>query len=256
MRPVSLFGSELRRAREELGWSRDKLAEEINFSASLVEKVETGTKPPSVAFTREADRVLGTEGLLGRIREHLLTQEGLPEWFRSWYEIEQEAAAIWWYELLLIPGLLQSEDYAHALLGGDESKVSARLERQEILTRESPPPPELVMLVDERALRYPMAGPQAMRAQLEHIMTVAERYVVQVVPIACGTHLHLDGSFGIGVVDGREYVYVDTPARGFVLDSPDVLSSMKRRWDLIRAEALPRRQSTELIREVAEQWTT
>ncbi|SNR61960.1 Helix-turn-helix domain-containing protein [Haloechinothrix alba] len=253
---MSLFASELRRAREGFGWSREKLAEEINFSTSLIEKVECGNKAPSQAFAEGVDRALATDGLLGRIRDHLLTQAGLPEWFRSWYDIEQEATAIWWYELLLVPGLLQAEGYAHELLNGDESKLAARMERQQILTRATPSPPELVVLLDERALRYPMTDPQGMRAQLERIEAVAESFVVQVVPIDCGTHLHLDGSFGMAVLDGREYVYVDTPARGFVLDSPDVISAMKRRWDLIRAEALPRRQSAELIREVAEQWTS
>src|SRR5690606_5248552 len=111
-----------------------------------------------------------------------------------------------------------------------------------------------VALIDERALRYPVGGPDVMAKQLEHLIDLADKLVMQVVPANCGTYVHLDGSFIIATVDGREYVYVDTPTKGILLSDQNVVSQTKERWDLIRAEALSRRQTVEFIREVAEEW--
>src|SRR5262249_55402594 len=116
-------------------------------------------------------------------------------------------------------------------------------------------PPALVTLIDERALRHPVGDNSVMLGQMQRLAEVAKRFVVQVIPLSATTYLHLDGAFMVAAVDGREVVYVDTPARGFVIDSQEIVSQIKRRWDLIRAEALPRRQSVEFIQEVAEQWT-
>jgi hypothetical protein len=77
---------------------------------------------------------------------------------------------------------------------------------------------------------------------------------VQVVPYGADTYLGIDGSFWLAAVDGREYVYVHTPARGFVLDGAEIVSDVRRRWDVLRGEALPARQSRELIMRVAETW--
>lgn len=76
---------------------------------------------------------------------------------------------------------------------------------------------------------------------------------MQILPVDTDTHLWVDGSFELATIDGREVVYVDTPARGFVLNDAQVLSDMRSRWDALRGEALPQRQSQQLIMEVAEQ---
>lgn len=77
---------------------------------------------------------------------------------------------------------------------------------------------------------------------------------MQVLPHGAESYLGVDGSFELATVDGRECVYVHTPARGFVLDDPAIISAVKNRWDILRGEALPMRQSRELIIKVAEEW--
>src|SRR5690606_39340074 len=111
-------------------------------------------------------------------------------------------------------------------------------------------------LIDQRALRYPVGGPDVMAKQVEYLIDLTDRFVIQIVPADCDTYLHLDGSFGIATVDGREYAYADSPVRGLLLNDPGVLSRTKERWDLIRAEALSRRQTIAFMREVAEEWNS
>ena len=247
-----LFASEMRRAREEAGLTREQLAEAAAFSVSLIEKVETGQRGPSEQFASVMDDVLKTNGLLSRIRRHALTHDATPEWLRSWFDVEQQATRIMSFELSLVPGLLQTEEYAETLLQGNEAKLAARVERQSILERDI----TYVALIDQRALRYPVGGPDVMAKQIEYLIGLTDRFVIQIVPADCGTYLHLDGSFSIATVDGREYAYADSPVRGLLLHDPEVLSRTKERWDLIRAEALSRRQTIEFMQEVAEEWNS
>lgn len=250
---ADFFGSELRCARTAAGMTQEQLAQAITYSPSLVAMVENGKRAPSRDFAKRCDTEFQTDGLFERILDNLIAKDVTPEWFRPWVMIEQEATSLWLFHALAIPGLFQTEAYARAQLQDDDGKTAARMERQEILKRAKPP--ALVALLDERVLRYAVGDNAVMREQMQRLIEAAERFVVQVIPADCGTYLHLDGSFEMAAVDGREVVFVDTPARGFVIDSYEIVSETKHRWDLIRAEALPRRQSVEFIQKVADQWT-
>lgn len=249
---MRFFGSELRRAREAVGRTQKQLAEAVHYSESKVGAVERGEQLASPAFVQRADEFLKTDGLLTRIRDQLLAVAAAPEWFRPWVDYEREASEIGWFEPLLVPGLLQTEDYARVLLEDGspdqaESLLAARLERQRVLDRAS-----VVAIIDESVLRRQVGDPDVMHAQLMHL--TAARAVVQVLPVGAETYRHLQGSFALATVDGTEVGYVDTAARGFVLDRPEVISGMRRQWEIIRAEALPRGQSRDLIVKVAETW--
>lgn len=248
------FGAEVRRARKAKGITQRELGEAAHYSEPMVGAVERGERLASPEFCKLADEALGLDGLLGRLRSDLLTVEITPEWFRPWLDAEREATALWTYELSVVPGLLQTEGYARAVLGGDDGRVAARLSRQEVLTRDHPP--ALVVLLDERTIRHPVGGGPAMREQLDHLAATAagETVVLQVIPLHARSFLHLDGPFTVATVDGHDLVYLDTPFRGFVLNTPEVVSYAKRRWDRIRSEALSTQQSIKVIQEVAEQW--
>lgn len=258
---VDFYAAELRRARQSAGLTQDQLAEATHYSSSLVAQVETSRKLPSVEFSEAVDQVLGTDGLLTRLVTDLLRRDSsLPEWFKPWALVEQEATALWTFEPLLVPGLLQTEEYARAVLSfvGDGSavapQVSARMARQAVLTRQDPPPPEFVAVIDEGALCRPVGGPLVMAGQLAALATAARQWLVQVVPLSADTYHGLAGPLVIAAVDGTEVVYLDTQLRGYVLGANEAVSEAKRRWNAIRAEALPRGQSVELIERVAQQW--
>jgi len=206
----------------------------------------------------------GTGGALVRLWP-LVSREMLPGWFRPWIEIEREATALRSFEPLIIPGLLQTPQYARTLLAAQpagtedelEQLVATRIERQAILVRENPP--HLWCLLDEGALHRCVGGGKTMHDQLLHLEEAAHRpkVAIQVVPFEAGAHAGLLGAFVIASFDGAgDIVYLETAASGQVTETPSVVAEVTLTYDTLRSEALPRTASRELIMKVAEQeWT-
>lgn len=245
---AEIFVDELRRARQAAGISQEQLAEMIQYSPSQVAMVETGKRSPSRDFAARCDKALGTGGLLVRLQERLLKLESTPQWFRPWLEIEPQATSLRTYGPLLVPGLLQTERYASALLR-DEARVATRMERQRILDGLE----SFVVVIDEAAVTRPVGGPEVMAEQLDRLLT-DERAVVHVVPAGTGYYTGLDGAFTLAVLDGSEVAVLDNRLRGQVVELPEDLSVIRTAWEAVRSEALPRGQSRRLLEEVCERW--
>jgi len=137
--PLAFFGAELRRARSAAGLSQEQLGQRVGYSAAQVGKVETGERAPSQDFAKRCDQALpDANGLFVRICA--LTQRwdgGYPSWFAEWVEAERRAVSLCCWEPLLVPGLVQTADYAHALFeawrtaaGGRRVSLSRRRHRQ------------------------------------------------------------------------------------------------------------------------------
>uniref|UniRef100_UPI00055FD340 helix-turn-helix domain-containing protein n=1 Tax=Streptosporangium amethystogenes TaxID=2002 RepID=UPI00055FD340 len=167
--PQAIWGRELRYYRKAAGLTQGELAEKIHFSESLISGVETGHLPASPEFAEACDLALNTGGALLRLLDWRKGQV-FPPWFGKWRDKESVAVTLRTYEPLMVPGLLQTEAYAHALLG-DNAAVTARLGRQNILTRENPP--TLRCVISETVLNLLVGGPDVMREQLEHIAAIA-----------------------------------------------------------------------------------
>ncbi len=178
------LGHELKVARERKGITQEALAAEIHFSNTHVSAVESGKRPPSAELIHRADDALTTGGLLSRLlnaAHQAATREIMPEWFRPWAEIETVATALRSYQPLVLDGLLQTPAYARALLqAGDptanedtlQRAVETRLQRQQILSR--PTPPRLITVLEESILHRPISdSPTPMREQLDHLITMA-----------------------------------------------------------------------------------
>ncbi len=201
MSPLRVFGAELRHYRTNAGLSQEQLGARVYCSGDLIGKVENGQRAPTEEFTAACDAVaeLGTDGALGRLRELLrdyLKQRAYPGWFHRWPDKEASAKALRTFEPMVVPGLLQTEEYATAIfrtrIGTTDDAigemVAARLERQAILDRETPP--MLWVVVDEGVLRRPVGGKHVIHEQLHALMDAAQRpnVVVQVVPAGIGAH--------------------------------------------------------------------
>jgi transcriptional regulator with XRE-family HTH domain len=264
--PLAFFGSELRRARAAIGLSQEQLGQRIGYSAALVGKVETGERAPSRDFAKRCDQALpGAEGLFARL--HALTQRwdgGYPSWFAEWVEAERRAESLCCWQPLLVPGLAQTADYARALFEAwrrdrDEidQLISKRMDRQSILDR--PDSPSLWVIVDEGVLRRRIGSTKIMYDQLTHLAHLADRpkVTVQVIPAEVGAHVGLAGAFAIASVDGASTVYLEGPDQGHTTQTPSVVAMVTAHFDTLRAEALPRVTSRDLIKRVAEeQWTS
>ncbi|MFI7603533.1 Scr1 family TA system antitoxin-like transcriptional regulator [Micromonospora sp. NPDC049366] len=187
-----------------------------------------------------------------------------PVWFRPWQEIEREAVSLRSFESAVLPGLVQTEAYARAVLGGAgliprgdvERLLTARLNRQGILTRDDPP--QFTAVVDEAVLRRPVGGRTVMHEQLRALVAAcAEPHVrVHVVPSSVGAYAGLNGPFVIATApDHRMAGYLDNQLQGQVVSEPDDIAAMMSAWENVRGEALSHSQSLDLITEVAETWS-
>ncbi|GIJ36169.1 helix-turn-helix domain-containing protein [Micromonospora sediminimaris] len=258
------FAEELRLARAGAGMSQTALAEALSYSAALVAKVETGERRPSLDFARRSDTVFGGDGRFERIQRRISRETVVP-WFRDWPGIEAEATALRSFEPLYVPGLLQTEAYARAILDGaglfapDEidQQVTNRLDRQPVLTRDRPP--LFTVVIDEYVLRRRIGSPEMMREQLRHLVKLGStlpRVRIQVVPLSAGAYPGLDGPFVIATYpQGEDVVYLEGQRHAQVIDRSEYVQQMVEIWESIRGEALSQQQSLDLIAEVAETWT-
>lgn len=253
--PQAIWGRELRHYRKATGLTQAELAQKIHFSESLISGVETGQLPASPEFAEVCDRVLATGGALYRLLDWRKGQ-AFPSWFGRWRDKEQVATMIRNYQPLVVPGLLQTEAYAHALLG-DEAAVAARLARQAVLTREDPPPPVLRCVIAEPVLHLLVGGPEVMREQLHHLTAVSGPQIsVQVVPQG-RVRAGLLAGFAIATLEGgSEIAYLETAVRGLTTGDHDEVAEVVQQFEAIRIEALPLSMSIDLIKKIAEErWT-
>ena len=268
--PEGVFGPELRYYRERAGLSQTELAALVNVSHDVISKIETGDRPPAKDFPKRLDGVpeLDTRGGLARLWGTLrrgLRHRTIPEWFQPWADIEARATTLRWYEPLLVPGLLQTEDYARAILAVEpgaeadklDDRVGGRISRQAILARANAP--QLWSVVDEGVLHRRIGGPKVMHDQLEHLADLAEnpQTTIQVIPASAGAHAGLLGAFNIADLDGSpSMVYLENAAEAQIADSPTIVARAMLRFDALRSEALPRAASRDLILKIAvEKWT-
>ncbi len=258
-----LFAEQLKAMREHAGMSREELGRQIGYTASTVANIETMYRAATPDQARRFDTVFGLPGIFGRIEERL---HGVPfsAGFRPFQPYEAEAIELRLFEHTLVPGLLQAEDYARAVLSKhpnvteDEvnERVAARLARQAVLTREGPPPPVVWVLLDENVLHREIGGAKIMQDQLLHLAELARRPNVTIQVISrIGAHQGLHGAFALAVMpDRRAIVYLETAADGQTVEDPVIVADMTLRFDTLRTEAYKGSQSLALIQEVAEEW--
>ncbi|MFC6081766.1 helix-turn-helix domain-containing protein [Sphaerisporangium aureirubrum] len=261
--PLAFFGAELRRYRQRVDLSQGDLADRINFSASLVGFVERAKRFPSRDFVERCDEALALNGDLVRLWP-LLTREASPPWFHGWLDVEQEAHTLRTWQPLVVPGLLQTEEYARAVIRGEPhitqeevaNKLQARMERQAILARTTPP--VFWVVIDESVLLRPIGGTAVIHRQLERLLEAVEspRISIQVVPMNLGGTTGISGGFVIAQLNGRsDTVYIESATHGYVTNQSEDVQAIHHRYDTIRMDAHPQHVSIDRIREAARAWS-
>ena len=260
---LALFSAELLAARQARGLTQEELGARIVYSASTVAMIERRERVPSLDFARRCDEVLGLPGTLVRMHE-AARSEPLPSWFRPFADVEAVAAQLRLWEHAVVPGLLQTEDYARAMLaaksnitpGELDELVTARMARQDVLSREGGPP-LIWALIDEGVLLREVGGPKVMYGQCMHLlqMSAQPRITLQVVPLNAGAHEGMSGAFAVADVDNASGIaYLETVADGYIAESADVVRRVSVTFDTLRSLALPVGASRELIMKRAEQY--
>jgi transcriptional regulator with XRE-family HTH domain len=266
---LTWLGEELRSVRLAAGFkSQDQLARKLGFERTVITKIETGDRPPSADV---ADALLTMlpglgGGKFAELAEVARRAYGkFAGWFeRDWLPVEREATSLRWWEPILIPGLLQTADYARALFQAAQPSssedlldalVSGRLERQDILDRDDPP--DLRIAVDESVMHRLIGSSKIMHAQLEHLadMSCRPMVTVQVIPAELGAHGGLLGAFILAGPKGA--VYLETAVEAQITGDDGVRERAALIFDRLTRDALPRGASRDLILKVAnERWNT
>jgi transcriptional regulator with XRE-family HTH domain len=256
--PLDYYGAELRRFREAAGLNQKQLGAAVFCTGSLIGQIETAHKVPTREFSERVDVALETEGAFSRL-VGLVLRSQLPNWFQPYADMEARATYISTYQAQVVYGLLQTEEYARAVIGAPEPEgldelVAARMERQRILRKEKPP---LVWVVlDEAVLCRPMGGREVMRNQLAHLLSFRSqrRVKIQVLPFSAGQHPGLTGGFNLlRFDDDPDIVYTEDFVQGHMTANPDSVSEGWLHYDQLQAAALSVQDSAALIARVMEE---
>ena len=250
--PAAFFASELRRLRETSGFSQSDLGKKIGYSEQAVGMVELTRRTPTEEFAVGCDRAFGTDGAFARLWP-LVKRAGVQRWFQEYVELEARAVAIHSWDPQNVPGLFQTEAYAHELIsayrGNDtDSLVAARMARQE--TALVPGGPQLWAVIDEAVLHRHVGSREVWLEQLAHLVALggSRRCVLQVLPFATGAHACSDGAvILLGFDDGPDIAFADGPGQGTVVERSEEVRGFRLRYDLVRAQALSPEASLGLI---------
>lgn len=263
---------ELRRLREAAGLTREQVSEETGINPATLYRHETATAS-SRPQRRTMIALLNTYGVSEQQRADLLAlsreadvqgwlrpyHAELPEHYTAYIGFEAEARTVRNYESLFIPGLLQTEEYARAVIRGNlpmasetevDQRVQARIERQNVLTKEDPL--RLWAVLDEAALRRQVGGPDVMRRQMGRIAEALRepQVTVQVIPFSVGAHAGMPGSFVLmGFPDHAdpEIIYIDSMAGDLFLEAEADVRRYTLLFDNLLAVALSPDDSAGMI---------
>lgn len=251
--PLAYFGEEVRIERERLGMSRAELGKLVHCSYSLVAKIESGTRVPTLDFARVCDTTFPHSG--GRFERFwpVALRYAFPPWFRRYAELEWTASVVRMFHPQLFPGLVQTPEYARAVLRTGrptnlDDLVTARMERQHILTRGADPA-SLWVVLNEAVLTNTVGSPAVMRQQLAHLRKLAEtpQHRVQVIRDK-GHHHGWASPWGLlSFPEGADVVHVDGYPRGYVLAETADVTKAQDAYDLLKAMAEPPDETAELI---------
>ncbi|MCC3652651.1 helix-turn-helix domain-containing protein [Streptomyces sp. S07_1.15] len=259
---AALFGARVRRLRTAAGLTQAELGRRTHVVSTRITQIEraSGAKP-TLELARALDAVLGADHLLVDLWPYVY-REAFPDWSRKFMAHAERAVTIQQYAAHVVPGLLQTEDYARAVLGLDalldsderlEERVTARMGRQERLRL--PDRPELWAILDEAVLRRPIGGSVVMREQLERLLDAAEQrhITVQVLPFDQGGHPAMGGSLTVLTLpDGSEMAYTEGSDYGQLIEETTEVDRYRVIYDRLRAAALPPLMSLDMIRSVME----
>jgi transcriptional regulator with XRE-family HTH domain len=254
------FAEVLRMLRTKAGLSQNELGERMNYTGAAVSAVETCAKPATDEFIEAAEKALDAGGLISAAAKYLRL-ERYPAHFQGFVQLEQEAMSISSYCTQLIHGLLQTREYAQAVLNyafppleADEVEqlVSARMERKALLDRK--PVCVINVIIEEAALKRQVGGSEVMRAQYEYLLACAERpnVVLQVMPESRAGHAGLQGALTVlETPENTTLVYMEGNGHSTLVSKPDEVGILARRYAMIRSQALQPEESVALIEQLA-----
>ncbi|SCD48570.1 DUF5753 domain-containing protein [Streptomyces sp. OspMP-M43] len=259
--PEAAYGARLRREREARGWKQDDLGGRIGYTGRHVSGVELCHKSPTRKFSIAVDVAMNYTGTADSFErewrkiKHGVLLQGFPEYVA----LEGRAAEIRMFEVGVIPGLLQTREYAEALARGAvdrgvmtpeqaEQRVSLLMERQNALLRTVPP--MLIAVLDESCIRRPISSPAVMDAQLQHLVDFAteSHTMLQIAPFSVGERRPFDRLVNLLTLQDRSAVsYVESETQGHLDRELSSVIPMVRAYHQLQAVSLSQTDTVDMI---------
>jgi transcriptional regulator with XRE-family HTH domain len=253
------YSAELKAWRKLLKLTQEEFADRIGHSSALVAAVEQCVRAPTPTFAIACDAATGAPGTFERWQVQVV-EESYPAFFAPVVEFERSAVRIHGWDLGAVPGLLQTADYARAIVRAGrptylddevERTVDARKGRQEIMSGEHPP--MVWYVIHEGVLRHLIGSPEVMAEQLDKLLAVAAQpgIVVQVLPFSALDHAGVEGPIAVYDFESAPSVgYTECQRGGRIVEAQTEVADLMVILSMLRAAALPVRESTALIRNV------
>lgn len=247
-------GNQMKRWRTKANISREQLAEAANYSPDTIKSMEQGVRMPTPRVLDVADELCRAEGLLSAAKDYL-QREKFPARAQDFMEREREAISVWSYESALVPGLLQTEPYARTLIENRyppldeetvEQRITARMERQTILT-EGRPFTGLSFVLYEAVLCSPLVDAERLRRLLD--VSCLRNVALQVLPHKRAVPAALMGPMVLLETRAHErFAFTEGPFASELSADPGVVNRVSERLGMIRTEALSPAESARFIK--------
>ncbi|MCB5182073.1 helix-turn-helix domain-containing protein [Streptomyces antimicrobicus] len=245
---MKMVGAMVAAARISKQLTQRELADKVGIDVESMASIEQGRRVLMPDIAELLDRELGLPGVLTAAANRLPEVDMIPAWAEEYMEAEATALALSWYDALVVPGLLQTEAYARAVLRcrvpyiGEEKielAVTRRMKRQDILRR--PVPPTMSFIIGEVAVRDRIGGDDVHREQLQYLRECADLTTIslQVLPIGVTAHAGLDGPFILlETPDFQRLAYSETQRGSLLVRDPNEVSILTQKYAMLRSQAL------------------
>ncbi|MCQ4214418.1 helix-turn-helix domain-containing protein [Streptomyces longispororuber] len=254
---MKMVGRQLKAARQAAGHTQAQLAALVQVDDETIASVEQGRRTLQLDLAESLDELLDTKGVLAAGAANMPEADQFPLWAEEYMRQEREATTISWYDALVVPGILQTEEYARAVFRERvpaydedeiETRTAARTARRDILRRKKPP--TLSFVVWEPVLHLRIGEPRVRREQLRQLLTFAELpcLSLQFIPLDSPSHGGLAGPFALlETPDHQHLAYTETQRGSQLVADPNEVSRLARKYAMLRTQDLTTQQSTGLL---------
>lgn len=260
---LKTFGAVQKAFRKRAGLTQEEFAPLVRFQPSTVASIEQGRRLPPRVYIERAEEALDAFGALWAAAKYLGRQPGLASWFRKWADLEEVAISLYTYECRLIPGLLQTEAYARAVMWSVplrptdeqvEQRVAARLARQELLSTSRERPTAFSFIIEQAILERHTGGEGVTRELIDHLLDVNERHwnvEIQLMPLRQPVHAGLDGPMHLLETPENEwFAYAEGQKTGHLISDRKAISVLQQRYAKMRSQALTPGDTVSLLQQM------
>ncbi|NUK39051.1 helix-turn-helix domain-containing protein [Streptomyces lunaelactis] len=253
-----VIGAQLGAFRKAARMTQAELATQFCVGEDTIASIEQGRRPLKLDLAIALDELLDTKRALQTAVDKVPERERFPAFAQDFVEHEQEALTLLWYENQVVPGLLQTEEYARAVFGclyppitaeEAEERLSARLDRQRLFER-APWPPMMNFLLEEVILHRPIGGRHVLREQIRNLRRCGELPFLglQIIPTSREKHAGLNGPMVLLETPGHDQLaYMEGQRVSFLVDDPDEVSVLQQKYGMLRSQALTPEESMGLL---------